>query len=522
MKNQGRDFHEPFSISRMKGSLVVFGAGKLISAIVGIAWLLLLVRILDVPSYGGYITLLALLEITSLLSNAGVYSFAQRYLTEARLPNNVSHLPWLLWASLFFRILTLCCVLVVLGLFDSKIATWLQQDKLTDVLLIYGFVIVFEGGARYLEIVFEALLEQGKAQVSVLARNFLRVVVIYFILVNSGSVSLHDVVLVELFTSVLGFTIAVCFSWVVSGVGRGEYVQESRGESGFGLRRIVSFCLPMYMAQCFFLIYSPDMIKIVVSRLLGAVEAAAFGFAHAVSFVLQRYLPASLLLGLIRPMLVARRAHANNDDQLIAVGNIILKINIFLLLPVVVFLAICGDDFSNFLSGGKFSRTGRLMFLLTLLLVPMGLHVVMSMLATAVEDRRAVLLGTFSSIPGIFVGILLSEQLGTTAMALGLWVSELSWCFMTHQLLRRSGFEFKIDWGAWSKLFFAALVSGCAVAVLLRQIHGGVHLQLAVAMSAILLVYLVVVWLVKPFTVTESAMFGRLMPARFGKLFFRC
>lgn len=41
------------------------------------------------------------------------------------------------------------------------------------------------------------------------------------------------------------------------------------------------------------------MIKLLISRLLGVLDAATFGFAHAISFVLQRYLPAQLLIGLI-------------------------------------------------------------------------------------------------------------------------------------------------------------------------------------------------------------------------------
>lgn len=513
--------HEPFSVARMKGSLVLFGAGKVLSALVGIAWLLLLVRVLDVKSYGGYITLLALLEVTSLLSNAGVYAFAQRYLTEARLSHNLAHLPGLLWGSLIFRLSTLLVVVIAFGYLNSEVAGWLQQDHLVEILPIYGFVVLFEGAARYLELVFESLLEQAKAQAGVVLRNLSRVLLVWAWWFYTGTVTLRDVVIVELCTGIVGFLSALYFSWVITGIGRSSSELRDASSAEFGLGRFASFCLPMYAAQCLVLIYSPDTIKIIVSRLLGAVEAAAFGFAHAVSFVMQRYLPANLLLGLIRPMLVARRAHGNNDEQLVLVGNLILKINIFLLLPVVAFLALCGDDVSSLLSGGKFKGSGELIFLLTFLLVPMGLHVVMSMLATAVEDRRAVLLGTFASTPGVFIGVLLSRDMGSLAMALGLWVSELSWCFFTHHLLRRSGFHFQVDWLAWLKFFAAAIAAALIAYSVLGRGDFGLYFRLLVAVLVIFPIYLLTAFFLKPFSLAESKLFSRLMPARFGKLFVR-
>lgn len=149
---------DPFSVARMRGSLYLFGAGKVVAGLIGIGWLLLLVRLLDVSSYGGYVTLVALMEVTLLVTNGGVFAFAQRYVTEARLGHNLHHLPRLVWASIAYRASTLAIAVFVFFLLADDVASALQQPQLNRVITLYGFVILFEGVARYIETIFESLL----------------------------------------------------------------------------------------------------------------------------------------------------------------------------------------------------------------------------------------------------------------------------------------------------------------------------------------------------------------------------
>jgi O-antigen/teichoic acid export membrane protein len=514
MPNTSGSENEPFSLARMRGSLYIFGLGKVLSGLIGVAWLLTLVRALDITHYGGYVVLLALLEIVLLVSNAGVYPFAQRYITEARLPRNLQLLPRLLWSSLAYRMFTLLLAAGALMWFAEPLANTIGQPSLARVLGLYAFVIVFEGAARYLELTFEALLEQGRAQLCALSRNTARLLAVTVFWSTHESLGLADVIHIEAVTSGLGLLLAVgVMAKTLGAYGRSAQPQ-TRTPDSFSLARLMPFALPLFLAQCLTQLYSPDAIKLLVSRILGVVEAATFGFAHAICFVLQRYLPANLLIGLIRPMLVARRANSSSNQSMIVVGNLILKINLFLLLPLAALFAVAGREFSDLVSGGKYPQAAPLLFMLTLLMVLNGLHVVLSMLATALEDRRAVLVGTLVSVPGIGVGLFLVPMFGATAMVLGLWLSEILWCAFTVWMLRQRGFHFYIDMAAWTKLLAAACMAAAVAAGLAHWLTLTGNSKLLMVAFAIGTVYLVACLMLAPVSTDERKMLLRLMPKR--------
>lgn len=507
----------PYSISRMRSSLYAFAAGKVISGAIGVVWLIGIVRLLAVGDYAAYITLIALLEITLLVSNAGVYPFAQRYVTEARLPENLHKLQGLVWRSVAYRVITLALASAALLASAESLADWLGQPLLVGGLTLYVFVITFEGTARYLELVFESLLEQGWAQLTAVVRNGLRLALVYFVWSARGHIELNTLLQLETVTTGIGLGLGV----IAMLIALSRYPQTEathRQANAFGLGRLWAFSAPLYLAQCLTQIYSPDTVKLLVSRVLGATEVAVFGFAHMITFVLQRYLPASLLIGLIRPMLVARKAASGNDRELFLAGNLILKINLFLLLPVATLFAVRGREFAQLISGGKYNDAGLLLFMLTLLLVLQGLHVVLSVLATAIENRYAVLGGTLVSIPGVLLGLAFASRLGAPAMAVGLWASEAAWCFFTLHLLRRAGFHFAPDWQAWARLGAAALTAGLLAALIdhftaLVGWAGLIGCALIIGLS-----YLASCWLLQPLNADERSLIARMAPGPLRRL----
>ena len=504
---------EPYSAKNIRNSLHIFAVGKAASGLIGFAWMLLLVRMLDVSSYGGYVILLALLEIILLVSNGGVFSIVQRYITEARLPQNIWKLPKVIWWSLTYRISTLILAAICITWFASPISQTIRQFQLEQVLPIYAFTVIFEGSARYLELVFEAMLEQGKAQICAVIRNGFRLVLVLFSWYSHKTTSLTDIIRLEASTAGLGLAFSIILIFIT--IQKIDVNNKNTNQADFSLKRITQFALPHYFAQCLTQVYSPDTIKLIISRLLGVAEAANFGFAHALSFVMQRYLPATLLIGLIRPMLVARRSSGGQDANayLVQAGNLVLKINLLLLLPIAAIIAATGRSLTELASGGKFGDSASLLLLLlSLLLVLIGFHVVLSTLAIAIENRYAVLAGTIVSLPGVFLGILLSTYLGSLAMVLGLWASEILWCIFTWNLLRKSGFNFILDWRGSARIATAATASAGIAWIMVNALSAGPVEQTFTAFVSIAAIYPLLCHLLKPFTSMELAMLTKLLP----------
>jgi O-antigen/teichoic acid export membrane protein len=505
---------DPFSVARLRGSMMMFGVGRVLSGVIGIAWLLTLVRAVDVAGYSGYVVLVALMEIVLLTSSGGVYAFAQRYVTEARLEHNLSALPRLIWASLGFRLATLVVAGLLLWGFAGLLGALIGQAGIAPMISMYVFVILFEGCTRYLELVFESLLEQGRAQVSVVVRNGMRLGWVSILAWGGHHVRLGDVIHVETVTALIGLAVAIMLMIRALAGWRRLAPRTERSADAFPMSRVAPFVLPLFLAQCVTQLYSPDALKLIVSRVLGVAEAAAFGFAHAMSFVLYRYLPATLLMGLVRPMLVARRARQAKDDQLIAVGNLVLKINLALLLPLAALFGVAGRTFASLASGGRYPDAATPLFLLTLLLAFTGVHVVLSALATAVEDRRAVLTGTLVSLPGVVVAIAMAPWLGVVAMVLGLWISELLWCGFTIAVLRRAGFDFRLDWNGWARFAAAAAIAACAALAVLHVVDLRPGQSLALAGLVIGVVYIGACLALRPFSATDRAMVAQILPGR--------
>ncbi|SEP35575.1 oligosaccharide flippase family protein [Nitrosovibrio sp. Nv6] len=500
----------PFSGWQIRSSLGYFTVGKIASGLIGLVLLVVLVRLLPATEYGAYVIWVAIMEITLLVSNAGAYPIAQRYITEARLSPNLPWLPRLVWGSLTYRLLTLAIAAAALLIFAQNLLDAVGLTVFSELFLLYVFAIVFEGAARYIDLVFDALLQQGRSQFCILIRSGTRLAVVLSLLYMKGTLTLQDVIWMEVIAALFGFSIStLILFFYLRQVCAGLKITSNKGP--FELKRIFVFSLPLYVAQCMSQLYSPDAVKMVISRFLGVLEAAAFGLAHAFGLVLQRYLPAQLLIGLIRPVLVARRAGGGSNDELVHIGNLILKVNHFFLIPVIAFFGIRGFEFVSEVSNGKHLAAGHLLFWLSGLLLLQGLHTILSAVAIALEDRRAVLAGTFAAAPGILAGIALSDNFGANGMVAGLWISELLWCSAAWWCLRNAKFHFRINWGSWLKL---AACGGCAawVANWSRALTDNSLLDLGLCAFILGLTYLVVCSLLKPFSAEERSSINRLLP----------
>jgi O-antigen/teichoic acid export membrane protein len=500
--------HDPFHASLAKRALSHFAIGKLIGGFIGLAFLVIAARLLPTEDYGGYVTLVALLEIVLLVTNLGVYPIAQRYVTEARLPQNLHQLPDIVWYTASYRLATLILASIALAFWGGELFMWMGLNQASHLVKSYAWVIVFEGTARYFDLVFESLLQQALAQISALARNGLRLLLVSGAYWWSGSVSISDVVVVEMVTSASGFMLVAVMTRAYLRKTCPDAEKISASELQW--RRMLTFATPLYLANAITQIYSPDAVKFVIARLLGVVEVAAFGLAHSLSAVMQRYLPAQLLLGWLRPMLVSRQASGQTAKQLVETVNLILKVNHFILAPLIVLVTLDADVIVGIIANQKHPGAAPLLVGLVGLLVLQALHVVLSLLATAFEDRRSVLRGTLCSVPGVLIGAALCRTLGALGMVIGLWLSECVYCLVTTWSLRHYGIPFKIDIASWLKIGLAAVAGGAALLVL-RQPAGSL-LTLLLHSVIIGIGYLAAVFILKPFSPNERATINRYLP----------
>ena len=406
------------TLSVAKRSLGHFAAGRLISAVVGIGTLLLIVRTLGKSDYGVYVTLLAAFEIAQLAASPGAYAVAFRYLPELRAKGATSALGRMVVGVTAYRLATLSVVAAAVALGAESLATWLGATGQAHAIRMFALVLVFEGTARFVDVQFESLLLQGLAQLSILARNGAKLAMLAIV---SSAGTMEIALQSWLKYEVAAAAIGVGVSCTMMALHLRRQTVEDQGTGGmFPLARLWKFALPTYLSQVAYVASGTEMVKILVSKLVGTAVTAAFGFAAALASTLQRYMPSFLLVGWIRPLLITAYNEGQSGDAIARLAGTVLKLNLLMLAPMAAMVAVAGPEIVDVLAGGRLPGSLPYLQFFLVLLIFQSLRTVLSLLGVTLELGVASLRATFFSVIGLAGGILLSiSDLGPGACAPG-------------------------------------------------------------------------------------------------------
>lgn len=403
----------PYGATALRAGVLHFLSGKAASALLTFVLLLSLVRLMTVPDYATYVSLVALLELGGLFASFGLPWIATRYLPEFRLQASGPRLGeltrWLLicmiaadlvWALLVALLLT--PLLDILGLVGYR-----------QAFEIFLAVLFVESVSRRLrDNVLGALMMQREARLALVARQTAFLVGVA-LLAHGPEVSVTDVILAELAASTVGLLIAATrlmrgLSNLRALPGAADWCQPRRSE-------MFRTGLPMYGVSLLAAVHSPQILVLILQRMLGSDVAAAFGFIRMLYVQIVRYLPAALLASLLRPRLVAAYVEGGGVQAITRDANLAGKLSLFVLMPVLAFAAGFGQELVRELSGGKFATTGLEFPALLLALVPLSQRQLLEVVAVAtghsVLCMRAAMAGPLA-LP-IMIGLL---QLGA-----GVW-----------------------------------------------------------------------------------------------------
>lgn len=504
-----------YSITKVKRSLIHFAFGKIGSGIIGLCLLVLTVRALTPKEFGAYITLLSVFEIVQLLSTGGLFATTHRYITECRVSGSIEELSALIKSSIEKRVLTLLGSILMMGLFYSIVQKAIGTTLSFSLFVVFLAYVVAEGSARFTDLVFECLLLQGKGQTCIIARNGIKLTllaIMYFIF-NSEN-SLATLLVIESVSSLFGFTAAIL---LIRNFLKQEKEQDQPQKFGYeSTKKESGFALNLYFSQVVGLGYGPDMVRIIVAKFLGLVEAATFGFAYSVVNMLRRYLPAQLLLGLIRPLFVVVDAKGSRGDdaekmvRLNLMSNLVFKFNIFMLAPIIVFFYIYGDGFGEIFSNGKYPKSGELLVGFCFFLILQTLHVVLGLVTVALQNSSASLKGTILGLIGLPIGIYFTSNHGANGLMYGMMISEVIWCACVIYFLTKSQFFYKHDLSGAFKVIIASLLSMFPFMMFKPNV---IHLQDYILVGlGLTLLFLFFSYILKPFSSDERNIINRLLP----------
>lgn len=502
-----------YSRSRLKRSLVHFGLGRGAAAFLGIALLLLLVRFLPAESYGHYIALAATLEIVQLCSSFGLIVIAYRYLPELRSARRHTTLKSITWRLLRWRVIS-----IVLGTCIALLATHVFQS-LGWVLwpwkaaLLFSLVIFFEGTARFIDVVFDSLLLQGAAQLSIILRNGLRAGGLACALWTDVAASRDPLLIwiwIESAASAVGLVVAALL--LKKNLSVLDADANADDETGFSLTKIRGFVLPTFAAQIMGLAQGPDTTKILFVKLAGPLQVAAFGFASSLHSMAQRYLPVFLLIGVIRPMFVARAQQGDSPSELSALASMVAKLNLMLLLPMLVWVCISGDQIVATLAGDRFPQADSFLTMLFLLLILQAFHAVLGLLLMVAEDGWANFRACVAGLLVFLIGCTLASIRSPELLPAALIGAELAWCTFVVCALKHKGFTLRGMGSGYIRLALASLLGAAAGLLVDSVLESPAWLEASTSAATVAATFLIAAAIFKPFTLEERDRINSLLP----------
>lgn len=458
-----------YGAGRMRRAARDFLLGKLSAAVCSFTASILVARWLTPTAYGIYVLLTGLILLLGVISSLGLREVAQRYLPELAVLRGTRAAGRAMFAILGVRLLAMLGATVALylaapllvRLFGQEFPVWAFQ--LTCLPFIGATVFQFSG------LLLETLFMQAVLKWLLFGVALLKLVGVILVYAVTGDLGLRDLLYIDAATFGLGALPAVLALGYFTLLRRGEDEPRpapDRSQERLG-SRIVPFASFNYVTLLAISLQGSAVNKLVLGAAVPATALAVFGFAQTMADIVQRYLPNTLLLNLVRPAIVAHWAESQDQEALALRVNNFFKLNLVLLLPALAWLMVSGSSLAAVLSAGKYAAAGPYLVGLGALLVLQCHYRRYELALQALEKTHIYMLGNLFVVASVALGAWLVHFFGAWgligATAAGLVARDV----YLHWNLARIGARLQQDMAGWSRLTLAAVCAWGLFAVLL-------------------------------------------------------
>ncbi|MCZ2415569.1 MAG: lipopolysaccharide biosynthesis protein [Burkholderiales bacterium] len=466
MDEPARPASDPYSAARIKRGAVHLIGGKALTALAGLGTFLLLVRELPVEQFGAYTILFGLIELVDAVSGLGASQILSRYVPELLVERRHAALRRVVAMALAFRVIVLAIFLAsvfalaplvfpLVGLGDWQ---WAAKAYLAVV-----FVRVVE---LSLFSVLESMLLQAIAQLGFSFVTALRFGLLV-VAAAGGGFGLETVIAIELATDLVGCGILLI--GLMRRIPRhpGRTDEDATAWFRGSWKRMSDFGLKGYAQHLLIVPYAGSTNRLLVGGTLASAEVALFGFAQSVTDLIYRYLPANLLVGIIRPVLTARYVRDRQFASLERAANLIFKINATLICAAAIVIFAGGEPMLDVVTRGKYHAGAvSLLLLMCALLLAYSMRSMLDHVCHALERNGPLIWANALMLLSLLPGIALLPVVGIYALPSANLTGAVLACATVAWRLRREGFHFHYDFAGLARLLGAVCFAMLGAAVL--------------------------------------------------------
>lgn len=475
---------------RIHRGVVHFLLGKGISAVAGLAVLLLLVRELPVAEFATYSVLQGFVEVFTALTGFGLTHAALRYVPElyAQHENKVFRGFVMGAAGLRLALLTLACLLAYTA--SAGLANLFGLENWVGVFQAYLAVVWVRVNGQFMFQLLESTLHQGLGQMAFVMSTLFKLALIAWLAFN-GTLNIQSVIWSEVTAEAMGLGLLIINVWrVLRETNPEPSMQGWRAWWSGNARRVTRYGFAGYLQHLAILPYGSAPNRLVAGRFLEVYALAAFGFAQSFADMLRRYLPAQLLSGLIRPVLVARYAATKDFGAVVAMLALVFRVNSVLLgLPSAILLAV-GPAAVSALSNEKYGADAAwLLLALVGVLVLESRRFLIDLAIQAVERNGLLVVGNLALAASMLLAVLLIPNMGALAIPLAAGLGLAASNAWITRRLAMEGFHYPFGYMAFARVGLAVILSAL-VGVSVQDIFGWLSGFVVVCVTYPLLLWL--------------------------------
>lgn len=488
---------EVYGVGRLRRALTQFIGGRLIQGLGQAILVLVLVRVLSPVDFGIYMLLIGVAETMLALGSLGTLQIGRRYVPRFVLSLPGPRLHGIVLLLIAVQLCALVLIALVLELAWNAVAPILSLEngyRETARLVLLLFILV--PSMNFACELLDSLLEQGRSRLVVTLLVYGRIAGIGIMLVMiPGPPGLWHILVLDVILVGAFLLLAHVLLWRSI-----RSLSNPDAEGRVPWREMIRFASHMIPVDLLGACSSPGALRLVVTAAFGAVEGGMFAFLQSLQRLAGRYLPGTLLRGIVMPVLVARSGLPGGRELVETGASVLIKSNLMMVAGGAVVIAVCGDELVRVLSGGRFENAGETLLLLYAGLAVTGQRATIEMVMQ-VLGYGAVLGITALIAPLALAGMWLVSPYGLNAAIFTLIGASALANGIAVIVLTRGRERLDFDWGGQLRIIFSAMLVSAAGAAIVASGGDPFLWSTAAAMAFVLMQMLF-----RPFLATEAAM----------------
>jgi O-antigen/teichoic acid export membrane protein len=456
---------------RVKSGLTHFVLGKAFSAIAGLLAMMLVIRELTVESFAAYSVLVALVEILTAISGLGLVHVLLRYVPELYAQHYQIALKQLVIGAIGLRTLLLLIASFIAYAFADRLAPAIGLGHVVSVFQAFLLVVFFRTSTHFLSQILESTLHQGTVQLGFFIATLTRIIGMLWLL-RLGNVQLVDVIWIEAIGDALSLLVmAFGVYQIVKQKPKTQHSSADKHWLNNNLLQLTRFAMSGYLQHLAITPYGGHTNRLVGGGMLNVSSMASYGFAQSLYEYAKRYLPAQLLVGLIRPVVVSRYCEHRDFSAASNICEQVLHINILLIGLLFTTLFVAGSEGLAVLSTGKYGAHSLLILaMLFLVLLFETQRQQLELLVQTVERYEFLIASNVLLASSVLLAIVLVPVFGAVSFPVANIIGLLIANKWVNIRLKQAGFNYQHQWSKISQYIF--LTIGAVIVGLLVKLIG--------------------------------------------------